>query len=182
MMPTIRPPTEIGRSHFPTRRGSKRGVAKIPPRAAELIRLMTMGPGEGVAPLSFEDAYKHMGIKRDTAMQYWRHPLARAEFLSIEDDLRRAERSRNRFTMVEIRDDPLLAESAAGAKARLESIRLLEGDPEDTRRGHQPPSVHVNPGIVVQVNVNRAMEVDDTLIEVNPVPQTGAFSNHDDRA
>jgi hypothetical protein len=170
-MPSPRPPSPLGTHHFPTHRAARRKAAEMPPRARQLVELMTMGTPDGSRPpMRLPEAAAFMGIKLDTGAQYFRHPAARAHYLKLVADLKAGELVANYRTAVEIRDDPDMKKSAAGNRQRIEAIRVLEGDHASAsapRSGDQ----NVRPGIVVVVNTvenPRVVQVDDAVIEVGP--------------
>lgn len=69
--------------------------------------------------------------------------------------------TRNETVAANIRD-----KEDGNQMARLGALKYLDGldEDENTRR----PAGSVTPGVVVQINLNRQHEVDDTLIEVSP--------------
>jgi hypothetical protein len=87
-----------------------------------------------------------MGIKSDTARQYHALPGSRRYYLQILDRIRESELARNLHTAVEIREDQKLKLSAAGARARIESMRFLEH--------RDQASVTFNANIANNVGVN----------------------------
>jgi hypothetical protein len=163
-------PNDLTRSDFTGRKlenGKKK--ARVPARVAKLVDLMIWGdPDTDTPALSLDEAARKLSIKLKSAREYLRHPTARAHYLANLAQLRDSERARNLHTAIGIRDSSAKEESAAHRRVAVEAMHFLEGEPEDMRR-YQQPSAHVSPGIVVQVSVgNRSLEVDDTLIEVNP--------------
>jgi hypothetical protein len=119
-MPSPRPPRTITRRDFRAPAIGKRKVQDIPPRARQLIELMTW------ENLRLDEAAARMGIKSSTARQYHALPGSRRYYLQILDRMRESELARNLHTAVEIRDDGTMKASAAGNRARIESMRFLE--------------------------------------------------------
>lgn len=167
-MPSPRPPGLSLRS-FPTRRPAKRNAAAIPKKAKTLIELMLWGV-DSSGPLGLREAAKAMNIAESTAARYLAHPRARAFYMDAIRQMRTGEMAKNTRTLIEIRDDPSLS-TAAGAKAKIESIRTLEGT--DDRIRSEPSALGGNamPGIVVHVSFDRPpAQVSDEIIEISANP------------
>lgn len=175
-MPLKTPPATIGFHDFPRRGRVKKNAPEIPPRAQELIRLMTLGADDGTPPMTFDEAYQRMGIKKGTAAEYFRHPKARAYYLSLLAGLREREMAKNLATAVEIRDDAEMAKSAAGNRARVEAMKFIEGDHGPQGGVQVNVGVAISPGYVIDLSpIDREARRAEVrhLVEVDPSAADG---------
>ena len=111
----------------------------LPARPRELAEMMADGIG-------WKDAAVKMGIKPATARAYRGYPAFKGYYLDCLALIRDGERGRNLAVAMEIRDDEKLKQSAAGARARIESLRFMED-----RDG--PANVNVSVGVGIQANI-----------------------------
>lgn len=116
-----------------------------PPRAKQLVELLTLGPADGRPAMTLPEAAAHMGVKIGTARAYLHLPASRQLFLQLCTAIREGEIPANLRVAVEIRDDPNL-KSAAGARAKIEAARYIE------RGGDKAQGVTVNLGMQIGVN------------------------------
>ena len=162
-MPSPRPKPSLGLRDF-RRPALGKKAPDIPPRAKQLIELMTVGPADGSAPpMTLDQAAVRMGIKRSTAAYYFRLPGARSFYLQILQDLREGERVQNLHAAVGIRDDDEMKKTAAGNRVRLEAVRFLENrDGGITINNTVGVGVNLTPGYQVAIPAeyaDKAMEI-----------------------
>ena len=126
----------------------KKPKPSLPPRARELAEKMAEGA-------SWEEAATAMGIARSTARTYRKLPAFKSQYLGVLAELRDGERGKNLRTLVEIRDSPKLKDraGAAGARARIDAVRVLEGE---------PGGLTVNVGVGINANFSAGYLVDVT--------------------
>lgn len=149
--------------------GRRRAQGGLSSRAREVVELMVFGV-DGSGPMNRKQVAAHLGIREDTCYRHESSPLARRYYRDICREQREAEVPRNTIALVGIRDDGKLKDSAAGARARIEAIRTLEGAIDPPKANEGSGAHVVSPGIVVQVSVNRPDRVvDETIIEVGAV-------------
>jgi len=143
-MPSPKPPSVVSARDFGTLKG-RRNAPDLPPRARQLVDLRLHGTAERPGPMSLDAAAEVMRISVKTARQYAHHPRAQAYYLELARLDREGEYARNTAAAVEIRDDPKMKETAAGAKARIEAAKFLEGGHEQRVGG-----TVVNLGFAIQ--------------------------------
>jgi hypothetical protein len=155
-MPSPQPPTTISRRDFRAPPIGKRQVPDLPARGRQLIDLMTFGPDDGSSPpMTIHEAAAHMGITLKFARSYFRHHGARRYYMQLLQEMQDSERARNLHTVVGIRDDASLKETAAGQKVRLEAVRHLDGEKQGGA------GVTVNLGIGVQVTPGYVIDLSE---------------------
>ena len=173
-MPHVIPPSQISTATFAGNPPAKRGLV-LPPRPRELIEMMVWEDlgAAGNNKLAVNLAAARMGITPKAAKRYLRHPMAKSYYLECIELFHLGERPRNLQAAVQIRDDPKMKQSAAGARARVEAMRFIQSDdPTHDRPESRTSSGHaVMPGIVVQVNVGMRPEVSDEIILVGSVQE-----------
>jgi hypothetical protein len=117
-----------------------------PPRAKQLVELMTLGAPDGSRPAMTLPEAAAMGIKIGTARAYMHLPASRQYFMALCTSIREGEIPRNLMAAIEIRDSKKLKQSAAGARARIEASRYIESGGKDNA------GININVGVGVGVN------------------------------
>ena len=145
----------------------------LPRRARQLVELCVLGDPDNpeAGPLTLEQASAKMNIQaRTTGRQYQNNPRALAYRNQLLVEVRAGALPKSLHAAISIRDDGEMKKSAAGNRARIEAMRYLGGAADERRPDPADPSRPVTPGVVVQVNIDRkGVEIDDTVILVNPV-------------
>jgi hypothetical protein len=155
-MPSPRPQRNVSLRDFDkggTWRPRRKTASGHPPRAKQLVELMTLGPPDGRPAMTLPDAAVAMGIKIGTARAYMHLPASRHLFMQLCTAIREGEIPANLRAAIEIRDSKKMAESAAGNRARIEAARYIE------RGGDKAGGVTVNVGVGIQTNITPGYRV-----------------------
>lgn len=148
-MPSPQPPRSVSLRDFDrggTWKPRRKTASGHPPRARQLVELMTLGPPDGSRPgMTLPEAAAAMGIKNGTARSYLHLPASRQMFLQFCAAIREGEIPANLRAAIEIRDNKAMKASAAGSRAIIEAARYIE------RGGDKAQGVTVNVNTAIGV-------------------------------
>jgi hypothetical protein len=146
-MPSPKPSRSVSLRDFDgggTWKPRRKAASGHPPRAKQLVELLTLGPLAGGPAMTLPEAAAAMGIKIGTARAYLHMPASRQLFMALCTSIREGEIPANLRVAAQIRDDPTLS-SAAGARAKIEAARYLE------RGGDKAQGTTINLGMAIGV-------------------------------
>ena len=131
----------------------------LTPRIRRAIDIIVHGPDDGgAAPATMAQAAKLAGLSPRSLQKAFDKPSVLSYYKAQMRLLRDGHRPANVRSLAEIRDDPALKSSAAGARARVAAIAQLETDP-DVRAGinidiHSTVNVTEKAGYVIDLSAH----------------------------